>query len=189
MATPYVTGPVHLFVGPLSSPNYLGTAERFPRMSIRTGWEPVFNDLGGQRVPFDLLYEGQEAFVSVDLTRWNENVLQVMMARAISTVPGLDGPLDIGTAMLTENAAGPLWLLFPFGGVKAAFNAPGSGPMPGGYRFPRAILAGPEDFESMGTAPRKIRLIWHCLRFFNPQNGRFLLYDNNMAGVVGIQRN
>lgn len=191
MAQVYATGPGLLFVSGAalseSGVSYLGTAERHPRQQIKAGWEPLFNDLGGQRVPFDILYEGEEAFLSADLTRWNERILNRLMARPgrAASVRGKNTSVDIGTAVLAEGYGLTLWCQFPFAS-KAAYQNAANGNMPGGFRFPASIMIGPESYESMGTAPKKIRVVFHCLRYFNPTDFSFLLYDHDMSALPAI---
>lgn len=194
-ATPQVTGPVLIYVGFPTNPanqagglfggtiQFLGTAEKCPRWSNRAAWVPVYNDLGGQSIAADVLYEGNECFVMADMTSWDDAVLQALMARPFSLTPdGIDIPGDLGTMMVTEGAAPTLYLTFPYSTRAPAVRAG----MPAGRRFPAAILESPDDFDSMGTAPRKVRLLWHCYRVaqaIGPQGMTWLLYDSNVAGL------
>src|SRR5438105_3720161 len=118
MAKPYVTGPCAIYcgIGALYAPIFLGHSERGVRIRIAPEYEPVHNDLGG-RVPIDWLYEGETAIISADLTRFNEAVYELIAARprtsTLGSVPGVNVPGDIGTMMITEGFAYPLWLVFP----------------------------------------------------------------------------
>lgn len=194
MAQPYVTGPAHLYVGLGASfaPLYLGTAERTPRIEIRPAWDAVFNDIAGGKIPLDWLYEGEEAFVTADVTRWNEPVYTLLSARprtsTAGAVQGQNVPGDIGTLLISENFAFPLWIQFPYVG-KAAMAA---GNLPPGYRFIAAWLEGPDDLDNLGTMARKTRLVFHCGRAYalstNAAGGgmTFTLYDHNMTGLPQI---
>ncbi len=192
MATLYTTGPAYLYIASVAGQNaqFLGTAEYAPRIEIRPGWEPVFNDLGGSKVPFDMSYQGEEGFTFAEINRYNEVVLARLQARpqtanylGVATPPrGLNYPVDIGTLMLTEGLTVTLYVVFPFAG-KAAFR---SHQMPPGYRFPGTYLVGPDDLSNLGTKPRKVGLIFHHLRLFDRQTGRFLLYDNTIPQLPAI---
>jgi hypothetical protein len=63
--------------------------------------------------------------------------------------------------------------------------------MPDGYRFPAAFLQS-DDLPELGTKARKISLVFHCLRTFDPTvttvygTGRFLLFDDDMTGLPAI---
>ena len=189
MATPYITGPAHIYVllPHTSTFAYLGTAERYPKISIRPAGEPVFNDIGG-KVPFDMAYMGEEAFVSADISRWNEATYAAMASRpshSAGPVRGFNGPLDVGTLYIAEGLAYQLVVQFPYGlGQPFAKGAYTANDMPGGYHFYASYLVGPDELEPLGTTPRKIRLIWHCLRVYNPATQSFLLYDNTLTGIT-----
>lgn len=186
MANLYVTGPAHIFVqlpgiaGPQAY-SYLGTAERYPKISIRPANEPVFNDIGG-KVPFDMAHMGEEAFVSADISRWNEPVYAALAARPRpgSGTRGVNVAGDIGTLYVTEGFAYSLAVLFPYA-AKLVYAAAG---MPAGYRFLSSYLVGPDELEPLGTTPRKIRLMWHCLRTYDPSTGSLFLYDHDMTGPL-----
>src|SRR5579859_623880 len=97
MATPFVTGPAHMFVGTTRVTNgvpqgagvvfYLGTSEGSPDIDIKPVYEPVYNDLSGS-TPFDLSYMGEEAYITADLTRWNEAVYAAIQARPRHSLAG-----------------------------------------------------------------------------------------------------
>ena len=202
MAQAYTSGPCPLYagVGLNGAPVFLGHAERFPRIQIRPRWSDVYCDLSGQSVPYDQVYDGEDAVVTADLTRWNESVYAVMADRAKTnsnflaiTSRGANGFGEIGSLMVTEGLAYNLYVVFPFA-AKAAYSAT----MPLGYRFQAAFLQGPDDFELGGTA-RKLRLSWRCLR--SVQSGamqttagagannyggaiKFVLYDNGLIPFV-----
>lgn len=183
MAQPFVTGPCHLFLGlgALGQPLYLGTGERAPWIEIKAEWEPLFNDLGGTKVPIDEAYEGEHGFVGVDLTRWNESVYQLATSRTRHDLQrGLDLSSDIGTLMVHEAAAYPLWVAFPYN------SKPAYASMPPGYRFLRAHLLGPDRHEPQGTAPKKVRCLWHCLRALTSAVGTLTLYDHDMTLIQSV---
>jgi hypothetical protein len=193
MAQQYVTGPCSIFVdtGSISGttpPLFLGHSERGPRIQIRPQFSMTYVDLGGQKVPFDAVYDGEDAIVSADLTRWNEDVytaLAIKSGVSGNANRGLDEPGDIGTLMVYEGAATQLWLKFPYS-AKASMIT-----MPDGYRFVAAILQ-TDDLPELGTKARKISLVWHCMRRFDPEvtnetgQGSFTLFDHDMTGLPAI---
>lgn len=187
MAHPYVRGPIHIFVGTgiSATPTYLGTGERAPRQSIRREFSPLFNDIGGVSIPFDLSFQGIEAFVTVALTRWNESVLnqiQDVVGNAGGQVdPGtiLDG--ETGTLMMTENVGQPLWLQYSYGPGQLAPHA-AMADMPPGTRYLCAFLQGPDELEG-GTDPARVMLTWHCLRKYDPSTRKMRLFDRTLAGL------
>jgi hypothetical protein len=189
MAQLYSTGPAHAYVGIIgpgggtTAVSYLGTCEDAPRIELRPMWDPVFNDLGG-KVPFDESFQGEEAFVNLDLNRYNEGVYAALAARP-RPGQGTRGTMvfgDVGALALTENYVFTLLIQFPYA-VKAVMAAGG---MPGGYRFPATVLAGPDQLFPLGTKPRKVNLMFHAIRVFNIQDQSFVLYDHNLSGLPAI---
>lgn len=190
MAQPYCTGPAHIFVGfPArvtrsgatgASISYLGTCAQKPRIKIRKTYKDVPNDLFGD-VPMDKSYKGQDAFVGLDLTRWNEPVAQRIDALP-GTTRGTEAYGDIGTLMVHEYATVVLYIQFPYAS-KAAFNLGG---MPVGYRFPCAVKM---DLEiEPGTDAKVKHYMFHCIRAFSLQGNNIahILYDHNMTGLPAI---
>jgi hypothetical protein len=188
MAQLYCTGPVDLWIGfNFESPDFLGHSERGPSFQVRPQYSPVFVDLGGQNVPFDTVYDGEDAMVTVDLTRWNNGLLEIIQDKAGLTGPGSDAPGNIGTLMVTEGSAYQLYLHFPYA-AKAAFSNQTNGALPAGYRF-RAAFLETDDSPDLGTKAKKQHLVFHCLRTFDPSvvnafgYGELQLFDFEMSGV------
>ena len=186
MAIPYVTGPVDIWVAPGNEGAiFLGHAEHGPTISVRPRYSPVYVDLAGQTIPYDMVYDGEDAIVTATLTRWNQNVLDLIEAIANDTASGIDDPGDIGSLMLTEGKAYELWLHFPYA-AKPAFAD-----MLPGQRFPCAFLE-TDDSPALGTQAKKAHVVWHCLRYLDMSvtnefgTGRFLLWDGNMSALGSI---
>lgn len=186
MAQVYCTGPALFYVQfpGESTPKFLGTAEREPSIDIRPAFSPVLNDLGGQRVPFDMIYDGEEAFVSGLINRFNESVYAQLAARPahLAGRRGNNISGEIGTLMVQEGKAVTLWVQFPYV-AKAAMLG---GLMPAGYRFRAAYLEGPDALRPLGTTARKIGMMFHAIRIFSAVDGSFALYDHDMTGLPGI---
>lgn len=184
MAQPYVTGPAHMYVQSGGSPVYLGTAERTPRIEVRPGQIPVMNDIGGPVVPFDMMYSGEEAFISADLTRWNNSVLQTILGRPIvGSPPGADSFGSIGTIISYEGMGFVFYIVFPYSS-KPAYST-----QEAGYRFFSCYVIGPDDHYSLGTNPRKIHLAIHALRVYDPASQSLSLFDFNVADAQAIPVN
>ncbi len=189
MAQGYVRGPTHIYcgVGGGDTPVYLGTAERSPRISIRPSFSPYWNDLAGQKVPYDWGFDGEEGFVVADLTRWNQATLAALQARPrgpFLSTPGISLAGEIGTMMFTENFAVPLWLLFPYS-TKPAYATE-----PQGYHFFGTFLVGPDDLDNNNTGMAKVRCVWYCGRYGTINQPVFganwSLYDNDCSGLPAI---
>lgn len=193
MGQQFATGAVPVFVGTGSSltPVFLGYSERGPQMSVRPSYSNLFVDVGGPDVPFDVMYTGEEGLVTVDLTYWTEAVYAAIAAKAVvrgagaAALRGVDVPGQVGTFMVGEGCAYQLWLNFPYS-TKAAMAT-----MPAGYRWAAAMLVN-DDLPDLGNKPRKLHLIWRCLRVPNFAvtnafgTGSLTLFDHNMSALAGV---
>lgn len=191
MAQLYTTGPCHFYVGPLAAPVYLGTAEESPDLQLFPTYKEVQNSIGGVGIPFDRAYQGEFAVCVANLNRFNAPVYQAMANRPgtflKNTALGTNTIGDIGSLMLTEGLAYAVWLLFSFGAFGPAPKPVmvSNGMLPG-YRFFAGMLLGPDKLAPLGTLPKKLGLSFGFLRVFNPAQGTFSLYDNNVAGLPPI---
>lgn len=191
MSQAFSTGPMHVFcgVGSNYSPIYFGTSKNGCPVELLPEWDAVFNDLSGTKHPYDKIYEGTVGMVRGDFTRYKEGVYLTMqnrtaMALGGGSVAGIDAAGAIGTLMVTEGAAFPLWIQFPYASKIAMQNGV-NGALPNGYHFFAAELEGP-DVRKGGTGENAISLVWWCGRVFNPVTGAFSCYDFNMAGLPGL---
>ncbi len=196
-AQPYVTGAVHFFIGREETPQtpnaqakgkkfgpeYLGTCEFSPRVQIDKQWIPLFNDLGGPAIPFDLSYAGTQAFLAMDFTRWNDEVI-----RRFDSAPtfeegefsGLQNEItDVGTLVNTEGQNIVLWVCFPYQ------SFPAYDTMLQGYRFP-SVVGLVTDLNRMGTQPRRVHANIHAIRLFDAKKKTFTLADHDMSKVRGL---
>lgn len=197
MAQLYVTGPAHFYVGSVSpsggvlSALYLGTCEREPEpCEIAPEWEPEWNAIGGSKIPFDVSYQGEQAFIGADLNRFNEGVYLALAARpGTGSPPGTNAPGDRGTLLLTEGLAVAVWMVFPFGGGLPGFAGKPvqiGGGLFGGYRFPACYVKGPDKLGRLSTRSRKTFVLFHALSTWNPATMTFTCYDFNLAGLPAI---
>ncbi len=186
MASIFTTGPANIFVGIGANKTmlYLGTCMRPPRIRIRRGNVPVFNDLGGTQIPFDMMSSNQEAFTKGTLNRFNRPVMNALQAmpNPYSGVRGLQQAGDIGSLYIQEGLAFPLVMQFPNYLIKPAMRAAG---LPPGYLFYATWFEGPDD-EDIGTTDNKIDSIFHSLSVFNPANGQMALYTTTLPTLPAI---
>lgn len=171
-AQPWVTGPTHI----IWDGQYLGTAERTPYWQLERGFTPLMNDLAGPVVPYDMLAVNKYANVIADLTRWDWNVLKDMQAVTSVFGPGQMAGTDIGTLMIHEDKAKVLNLDWPYS------SKPAYAGMPPGVKFFKAWLAGPDNFDRMGTNPKRVHLAWYCLS--DNAGGDFRLFEYEASGVA-----
>lgn len=162
-----------------ATPTFLGTGETGPTVRKRRHYAPVMNDLAGPVVPFDKIRGGQDAIVSVSLTRWNPPVYRSIASVSASGLPGFETSADRGTLMMTEGQSFVLYLRYPFFDSHPAMAAQGMIP---GYRFFNAMLDG-EDDEETGTRANKEHLTFYCGGLWDTPTNSWSLYDHNVAGV------
>lgn len=169
------------------TPVFLGTCEDYPDVRFHSARLPYHTDTGGPLVPHEEFWCGESATVVADLTFFNENLYALLAQKAgngrISPRygRGWDGPGHVGTMLVKEQSALPLWLVFPYAS-KPLFAG-----MPPGYRF----FASTPDDEGLGplsTRPRKLRLSWHCMRVPLTGGSRgYLLYDHDMRTLPPVE--
>jgi len=189
MAQPYVTGPVPVWIGLAlgNSPLFLGYAERTPRIQWRPQYADLFVDVGGTKVPFDVVKQGTDAMVTVDLTYIQQSTY-ALLGLATAKFTSIGG--DLGTLMAHEQGSPgsvgtgfPIWLPFRYR-AKITMRT-----MEAGYRFLCGFCVN-DDIDQMGTVPIRKRLVFHCIRKFLPgfNNaagcGQMHLCDNDVSAVA-----
>lgn len=193
MASQYATGAVHVFVtaNPGSpAPVYFGTCERMPEDTRQPAYEMLFNDISGTQKPLDIAFQGEDATISLVMTRWSEAVAisletkPALGAGQAARVPGSWLWEDVGTLMGLENAARQVWLVNTFTALanKPAYTANPAGPLFGGRRYLQCAVWAPES-EEKGTAPMKRHFMLYAWPKVDSANRRFTLYDFNMTGI------
>lgn len=188
MAHPWCTGPSHVYVGvgANGAPLYFGTTESTPMIEERPEYEPLMNDLGGSRKPFDFSFQGVDCIIGGTFTRYEWSVFRTMRAIPTGSTAAGTGNLgvsrfgDLGTFMIYEAKAYPVWLTFPYS-AKAAM----SGLTPG-LRFVRCFLEAPIGFNG-GTRPQRVHLTWYAARSFSIiAGGTMTCYDENVSGLPAV---
>ncbi len=182
-AQPWVTGPGHIFIANNVGgvPQYLGTAEVSPRIEIRPANTLYFNSIFSTRIPMDWSDQGEEAFTSVDLNRWDETVYRQITSRPRFTgTRGTYAVGDFGTLVAFENYAYQVWIQFPNSAKAAMTN------MPAGYHFILSRLIGPDMIDPINTDPSKRRLVFHHLPLLAYGAGNLtvgVLYNHDMSAL------
>lgn len=159
---------------------FLGTPERPADIDIRPYYEDVINDLAGGLCPFDMMFVGQDALITFDLTAWNAPVLEMLKnfgSPGLAGAAGTDAQYDRGSLMLTENKAWQLFIGYPRSAL------PSMSTLPSGYRFVACFLQGPHKMTP-GLKPYKERCVIRALSAYNPDQKKFGLYDHEMSGAA-----
>jgi hypothetical protein len=199
MAQPYCTGPVNIYAnlaatipfdettagGSVAANTvlFLGWGEAAPVININSQHLPVMSDVAGG-VPFDLMFQGEDADISVDLTVYNEIVFRKLVARPrYSGTAGTGATGDIGTLHRTEGTNFCLYLQFPYASTKTAFQSAADGDeLPEGYRFPSCCIDGPVQIIG-GTKVNKRRVRFRAIPVI-ASTGSYVLYDHNMFPIL-----
>jgi hypothetical protein len=205
----HVTGPVHLFVETPAhafySPSetakiwYLGTCETQPQVKHQRMRLDVFNDIGGRKVPFQQIEQGEIGLLGFMLTRFSYTAYQ-----AIQKSGGLDGngtTAGMGAGKESNLGRGALslgrtsmriWMLYQFG--FGADTPTVAGPattagLPRGRHYYSALLSAHEIADS-GTAAEKLLLVFNALPIWlgtaggsagSPERNGFKLYSEAEA--------
>ncbi len=181
----YVTGPAGIFVASSNGNSLaqLGVCENGVQIAIQPTFDRVMNDLAGNQLPLDYLFQGCEAQVAGTLTVLSWTILENLAKMPFygASVAGVSQFGEIGTLMGIEGASPQIWIKFPYK-TKGVFAD-----MVDGYHFYAAKLIGPTIIASTGAA--KVPIAFQCFRkyFGAPANnvaaGSFLLYDHSMTGI------
>jgi hypothetical protein len=190
----YVSGPTGWFTqtGASAGWEFLGFCEGDTRITLDGGWEDVMVDATGTRVPFDVQYMGDQAYIGGDLVLHNELVWQRVAARlGPNPVTGdaagvyLGGPAGaIGSLMRSEGYAYGLVIRSIYGGTggKQFFT---SGNMPGGYYFSQAWLDGQFDI-SLSTKRTVKKAVFRAIPAWNIVNQTFMLATTTLPTLPAI---
>jgi hypothetical protein len=104
-----------------------------------------------------MLWAGKEAFIYMDLNRWDEDVLQFFQTITNNADPLGWPENDVGTLMIHEEEAVSIRIDFPYAD-KDKYAA-----MPIAINFKAGWYEGPEEASVLGTNPRKQHIVIHCL--------------------------
>lgn len=198
MAQIYVPGPALIYVGVANSqgvtPEFFGTGETAPDVDVNGSLIPVMNDLGGTTLPFDRIWDGEEAMISVVINRFNWATMRKLLARPnfrrVAPTPGTSISGDIGTLIGGEGMTYNLWLQWTYATKASMSGGAPEGPMPGGFRFFSAFMSYPTKMPG-GTKDQKNSCIFQCQRGFGIPGGagngipvgNFGLYDWDMSAL------
>ena len=129
--------------------------------------ENVMTDLWGSQIPEDVLNMGQEARVTCELVKYDEDVLIHAQNRVNSS--GTYGQLP-NASDATHTIIGGLYKQCGYSDTltitRGVSCTDTSGTVEGGYRFNVAFLDGVDSFK-VGTRVTKHTLTWRCLPDFS----------------------
>lgn len=185
MAQLWCTGPALLYVGLGSvsnpTPVFVGTDNDTPTIDIIPRFREVRNDIGGED-PLDDSYQGRSAAVRYKINRMDEVAIAALEQTNpfSATQRGADDPGDVGSLMVTEGKAFPVWVVFPYAAnspIPAIAKAAMLG-MPAGYHFVAGHLTR-DTHSRLGTKEKDFDLEIVCRRIYKPFSQR------SQGGSVG----
>lgn len=183
----YSTGPCYIQVstgGTAGSQTlaHLGWSEAGFKITIFGYFEPVMCDIGGNKVGTDYTFQGQDAYITGDINKYDETVMQQWQARCFSNTTGNIATGLIGGLMLASNQAQRLLLVCPYAALtgqttqQAAFN------------FPSSWLDDANEIET-GTRVKKQRISVHAIPSWSVSSGGLssaVLYNTSVSGAATI---
>lgn len=160
--------------------HFLGTCESSPEIQDRGFFEPVFNSLSGVRIPWDEVYQGEDAIIGLTLTRYDELVYRAVRTRISS--PAFAGQTlwgEIGTLVYTERRRMHLVITYTYS-IKPQMQQAG---LPAGVTYVNTRLIGPDSRGPLNTTARKPYLVFHALPITIPGVGSVLYVDSIPANL------
>lgn len=161
---------------------YLGTGVVGVETEIRSEWEPIKSDSAGN-VPDDMAFAGEQAYIHLELSRWNEATLQEAQSRPYtsSTISGSVGKRDIGRLLIRERLGLTLYLAYRRRNTPSMIE----GQMGAGWRFPfNTYMLGP-DIRKVGTRMNSVSLLFHAIPFYSSKYRQRVLYDQDISALIG----
>ncbi len=188
------------------TPSLLGVGETGVYISIKGKYKEIFSDLGGEMVPHDLMYMGQEAIVTTVMTVSNWQIMQWLSCRpkaskaivpnttvfggstdaegdgSITTIKApISSPIPPGT-----DPASAVGDLIRLGGSAVHLyvwfpyvNKTINSGLVSGYHFLNAVLM--DTNIDVGNKASKVPVTFRCLRSHDTDTGRWKLYDNDLG--------
>jgi hypothetical protein len=180
MSLIHVGGPTLFSVGTGESgaAEFLGFCEGITTISVDSGWEDVMTDYGGTKIPADVQFMGEQAFITADLVRYNENILNKLRARAFDNLTGTVAENLMGSLMVGQGQSQKLSLVCPYSAITHF-----SGSQNSGYTFGAAWLADAITLET-GTRYARVRCIWRCVPVWDWVANSATLYTNTATGAT-----
>jgi hypothetical protein len=119
---------------------------------------PVMADIGGNQLPVDFQHMGEQAFVTVTLSRWNEDVLRKIRSRPFTL-----GIPAVAQATPADGLARPRGQLIGAGGAafKLVISAQYEDPW---HFYTTKIVGSPQPFK-VGTVVTNYQLRFHAWTF------------------------
>lgn len=147
---------------------FVGTCVQAPDLSTQPYFIDVFNDYGGRRTPYQLIWDGSESRVMATVNRMDLAVCRNIrdQAERVGTLGrvGRETNLDRGTLVIGKSDFQMIVRNTYFGTVNATIGMP-----PGRYFF-SVVLEGYEE-HTTGTRVEEVSMLFRCNNIFLGANG------------------
>ena len=176
------TGQVDPNINNRFTPTLLGAGRVPPEPETVPKYFGVKSDLSGQELNYDDGFAGAECMVTFEMTIWDSVVLETV-ASAFNLIGESDMQwidTDIGTLMVTEGYAFPVWFRAGRRNVPA-MQALG---MAKGYRYMGNRLM--RFQEKRGNKENSMLLVFHSRATRNKVNDTWTLRDRDMTAVLNL---
>lgn len=183
MSTFFVNGPCAVQVGTGASfaLEHLGFTKGGVRVSLDGKFEDVHSDYSGPMLPADEQFFGEEAYIRLELNRYNEAIYVKLAARLNGATEGTPGANSIGTLLQAESKhIGRCLLLSPYQ-AKTAYTT-----MPAGYNFLRVYAHAAIDLDPLGTKVKEVTIILRAMPIWDLATYTYTLYNHTITGAAAI---
>jgi hypothetical protein len=133
-------------------------------------YKPLMNDVMAHMLPFDKSFQGEQAIISMSMSRWDYALYLRMAQPTLGGVPGTLNFGSLGSLMIYEGFAMSIGLQFPYQAI-SAFSA-----MPRGYVFGACTMESDDLVEEGGTEGQILNLTFSATGVYNPATGGSSLY-------------
>jgi hypothetical protein len=175
----YVTGPALIYVGTGTSGayNFLGFSEQEFPIVLSGEWDEVMADLSGPRLPLDIQFMGEQAYMSFTLTKYSQAVLNGIRTRIPNGTIGQIATNQLGSLMISEGLAFKTCIVQPYQS-KTAFSD-----LPPCYEFLASWMSDQHEVPISVRAHRP-RVTIRAIPVWNTSNLTYVLYDTPaLAGL------
>jgi hypothetical protein len=180
----YNTGPAELFAGvdSGSSLTFLGWSQSGFELRFMGSFRDVIADFSGPEVPADVQYMGELCYITGTLSKYNEAVLQAVMARAVGvgTLPGQIIANELGSLMVAQELAYPIVINAPYAGL--AFQSATAIP---GWQFFACYLDA-EASRNVSVIVQQPRVTFRAIPIWNSSALTSQLYTNTIPSLPPI---
>jgi hypothetical protein len=155
---------------------YIGTCEQHPVNDAEVAYDPVYNDIGGPRTPFDKEYQGETEVILLDLNRFNWFNLNLMLSPPLyQGMVGWTNRLARGSLLLQQGLSYELWLQYSF--FRTANATPD---LPPGTYYP-ACNTLTNQTPKQGTKTKTKRVVVESNNWYTKSDGSFFLKSHDLS--------